>query len=130
MKTKFLLGLLLTVFNFSVFAQTNNAVAVIKNSKESFTQTASTSTTKFDLKCTESEYKMIKAKALELSDRLTLTASTSGKNLYSCELKINNQNHAEYVQKMMMSFGIQNFEFDGKRYSISELSNILKGLNK
>ena len=130
MKLKFFLPVFLLFISASLFAQVNNAVAVLKNSKETFTQTATTSLTKFELKCTESEYKMIKAKALELSERLTFTASTLGKNLYACELNIIHQNHAEYVQKMFMSLGITTFEYEGRRHAIVELPAILKSLNK
>lgn len=110
------------------FAQQKNIVAKIKKEKGTFVQTNNGSVTTFQLSTSYNEIEKLKAKADELSDKMTLKVDAIDNTNFTCVLSINHQNHAEYVHKMFVYLGITSITVDGVEKPLDDLIATLKGL--
>lgn len=125
-KLSFLLAFLF--LSVASMAQIRNLSPVIKNSKESFTQTQTVSELHFVIKCSSSDISLIKLKAEEITSSAKLTIKEDPFGTFNCTLTITAQNHVEYVQKMMYHLGFETFIFDGKKRSLNDLPIVLKSI--
>jgi hypothetical protein len=125
---KILIAFLSVFIAATAMAQQKNLVAKIKKEKSSFVQTASGSVTKFELSTTYAEIEKLKAKAGEISDKMTIKVDALNNTTFSCVLTITHQNQAEYVHKMFVYLGITKISVDGVEKPVEDLIQTLKGL--
>ncbi|HLP10581.1 MAG TPA: hypothetical protein VK177_01550 [Flavobacteriales bacterium] len=123
---KLFLSLVIVFASSAVMAQ-KPLVAKIENSKASFIQTETTSTTKFELSASYSQIQDLQNKASQMQT-IKFVAVAKTNNVYECQLTATEQNHAEYVHKMFLTLGIESISVDGKESSIEELPQVLTKL--
>jgi hypothetical protein len=124
---KLILGLVVLLASTATIAQNKALVAKIENSKAAFTQTETTSTTKFELAASYDQIQALQNKASEVPT-MKFSATPQKNNVYDCVLVTTEQNHVEYVHKMFLTLGIANISVDGKESTIDELPEILTNL--
>ncbi|HYG52491.1 MAG TPA: hypothetical protein VD905_16380 [Flavobacteriales bacterium] len=124
---KLVLGLIIILAATAGMAQNKTLVAVIENSKASFTQTETTSTTKFQLNAAYTQIQDLLDKAAQVPT-MKLTAVAKNNTLYDLVLVTTEQNQAEYVHKMFLTLGIEKISVDGKESKLENLPEILANL--
>ena len=88
------------------------AVVVLSEDKNDYTQTADGYILNFDLTATSEELEIIKSNIGSMSDRLSMTTTVVSVGNYECVYTITHQNQPEYVHKMMLASGFQVFVAD------------------
>lgn len=126
-KLIFILFCLMAIGGYSQQAMT----AIIDANKDLIVKTESGCKAEFTLKADSLQIKRAHAEAVKYTSYTTLTSiSYSGENvaenIHYCTLEFTHLVPVDYVHKMLLTFGVEKFEYDGKTYPLGELMNIVK----
>jgi hypothetical protein len=83
-------------------------------------------TTEFTLICSEDEMKSVSAEAGKYESYITFTSTANDAGTYNCSMIFRNKVNAAYVQKMLTSFRIGQFKYNGETHKITAFSATVK----
>jgi len=128
-KSTKLFSVLFLMICTSVFSQdVNEPLIIFKSDNPVLSFEEEYSYSKFLLKANKDQLEYITMKADELASVLDLKTekSESGKKTYKCVLKFKYNADLTYLHKMLKTFEVKQFEYDGKVYGMDRFLSIVK----